>query len=295
MSYKEPVEIVTREGDRRLTVRKSSFSSDAARIDLTEFTNDGDGVAVVAYLTKDRAIDVARALVEFGGLTEGEIFGPKKIRFEVGDYVELTGRNWGHPEVGQGSPNQGSVVKIAEVSHFARFVDQRGRYWDVVPEGHYSFDTWGARKVDGPRSAREIIEFLPVGSTFSLTRDALVGGSTTRYFRVDEVGVVKEYADDTFTTGGQSTFRLSYGGMFGSWSVSDYEAVEPREVTAQERVREVFDALPLGGKFRMIGGLGIIRIKVGKDTYVREGGKLVKNIDQLFMGGTTGGIEAITD
>lgn len=280
-------------GDRNFEVRKQGGD---VRIEISDARNF-DGSAGFGYIhQREDGVKIVQALVEALGLTQNEVF-PKpepepepepKRKPKVGDKIRLTGRLWGMEVY---YPRKGSVVTVESINREGNphFTADGGRHWEVILDGKGRiYDADWAGEIFDPQNARDVIDTLPVGATFRLKS----AGRTFYARKVSDTEVESFGADDTFRKGGHLWDLVKLPGLFTGWAVDEFAEVEPRKVNEN---REVFDALPTGGKFRIKDGLGLIRIKVGKDTFLVEGGTEVLDFDDSFPERGFSRIEAVQD
>ena len=120
--------------------------------------------------------------------------------------------------------------------------------------------------VPEPKNAREVIEKLPVGATFTL--DA--GAEPTRYFRKrDETIIVDEYNDDRFEGDTKFDWNLtSYTGLFTGWSVDSLKLAEPRKTPTNQ---EIWEGMKRGDTFHFSDHPEKVHIKLSNSAYDHDG------------------------
>lgn len=122
----------------------------------------------------------------------------------------------------------------------------------LSPEEAYKIHDWIAENIERPsqpKNAREIIDRLPVGSTFTLREPD--SDSDLRYFRKEDEETVREYEDeymistipwDKFPLVGEDWSK----NLFTSWSVESYSEFEPVE---EPLTLQHWEQMPVGAVF----------------------------------------------
>jgi hypothetical protein len=287
-------------GDRRFEVEES-YSSEAK---ITITSTRGGGMTDFGYVKRDEGIAIIQSIANILRLSAEDIFPseePEEVHpsgAKIGDKYRLTGPGWNGEGEG-GFPKKGAVVTVTSIDYrYPRFEHEgRPSRYDLVPEGwspdgeawtRYMTD-WAAVPYVEPKNAREIINTLEFGDTFTLTG----GDGVVRYFRKDGDTVIGEYLDDTFRAERTPAWDLTkWTGLFTGWAVDEYAPITPRKVNEN---REIFDALPLGGKFKVRNGWSVMRIKTSENQFVVRGATKVEDFDRVFPETSTARIEAIED
>jgi hypothetical protein len=227
-----------------------------------------DGLRQFGYANREEGLEIAQAIIDGLSLTQDEVFPkPEKVEPEPRTFAvarrDFKGNSWEKAALRSGkTPEQAAKRGRDQIRFWRREVEMvEGAQWLAAFDAEF-----GDGAEPKPKNAREVIEKLPVGATFTL--DA--GTEPTRYFRKrDETIIVDEYSDDRFEVTTKYEWNLtSYTGLFTGWSVDSLKLAEPRKTPTNQ---EIWEGMKRGDTFHFSDHPEKTHIKLSDRTYDHDG------------------------